>query len=83
MAGIAAVLLFYGVALLALPAYAAAWWPWTLSELTARAVGAWLVGLGWSAAQGQSSTDPRTVRPAGGPGRQRLRAVAGGLIPPA
>jgi hypothetical protein len=63
MAGIAAVLLLYGVALLAVPAYAGAWWPWTLSELTARAVGAWLVGLGWSAAQGQSSADPRTVRP--------------------
>ncbi|CAN7324275.1 hypothetical protein LJR013_001792 [Pseudarthrobacter oxydans] len=63
MAGIAGVLLLYGVALLAVPAYAAAWWPWTLSELTARAVGAWLVGLGWSAAQGQSSADPRTVRP--------------------
>ena len=63
MAGIAGVLLCYGVALLAVPAYAAAWWPWTLSELTARAVGAWLVGLGWSAAQGQSSADLRTVRP--------------------
>ncbi|MEV7474119.1 hypothetical protein AB0N33_10425 [Pseudarthrobacter oxydans] len=63
MAGIAGVLLCYGVALLAIPAYAAKWWPWTLSELTARAVGAWLVGLGWSAAQGQSSADLRTVRP--------------------
>lgn len=63
MAGIAGVLLCYGMALLAVPAYAATWWPWTLSELTARAVGAWLVGLGWSAAQGQSSADLRTVRP--------------------
>ncbi|GAA3407017.1 hypothetical protein GCM10011577_02770 [Pseudarthrobacter polychromogenes] len=63
MAGIAGVLLCYGLALLAVPAYAASWWPWTLSELTARAVGAWLVGLGWSAAQGQSSADLRTVRP--------------------
>jgi hypothetical protein len=26
-------------------------------------VGAWLVGLGWSAAQGQFSRDLRTVRP--------------------
>ncbi|MFB9654668.1 hypothetical protein [Pseudarthrobacter oxydans] len=63
MAGIAGVLLLCGVALLAIPAYAATWWPWTLSELTARAVGAWMVGLGWSAAQGQSSADLRTVRP--------------------
>lgn len=63
MVGIAAVLLSYGVVLLAIPAYAATWWPWTLSELTARAIGAWLVGLGWAAAQGQLSGDLRTVRP--------------------
>jgi hypothetical protein len=63
MVAIAGILLTYGVALLAVPAYAAGWWPWTLSELTARAVGAWLVGLGWSAAQGQFSGDLRTVRP--------------------
>ena len=61
--GIAGVLLVYGVALLAVPVQAATWWPWPLSELTARAVGAWLVGLGWSAAQGQLSGDRRTVRP--------------------
>jgi hypothetical protein len=63
LVGIAGVLLLYGVALLAVPTYAATWWPWTLSELTARAIGAWLVGLGWAAAQGQSSGDLRTVRP--------------------
>ncbi|MFJ5696645.1 hypothetical protein [Arthrobacter sp. NPDC093139] len=61
--GIAAVLLLYGVALLAVPIPAATWWPWPLSELTARAIGAWLVGLGWAAAQGQLSGDLRTVRP--------------------
>lgn len=63
MVGIAGVLLLYGVALLAVPLYAATWWPWQLSELTGRAVGAWLVGLGWSAAQGQFSGDLRSVRP--------------------
>ncbi|WP_426228262.1 hypothetical protein [Pseudarthrobacter sp. DSP2-3-2b1] len=63
MLGIAGVLLVYGVALLAVPLPAATWWPWQLSELTARAVGAWLVGLGWSAAQGQFRSDLRTVRP--------------------
>lgn len=63
MVGIAGVLLLYGVALLAVPVQASTWWPWTLSELTARAIGAWLVGLGWSAAQGQSGDDLRTVRP--------------------
>jgi hypothetical protein len=63
LAGIAGVLLLYGVALLAIPLQAATWWPWPLSELTARAIGAWLVGLGWAAAQGQLSGDLRTVRP--------------------
>lgn len=63
LVGIAGVLLLYGAALLAVPIQAATWWPWTLSELTARAIGAWLVGLGWSAAQGQLSGDLRTVRP--------------------
>jgi hypothetical protein len=63
LTGIAAVLLLYGVALLAVPVQSATWWPWPLSELTARAVGAWLVGLGWSAAQGQTSGDFRAVRP--------------------
>ncbi|TLM87774.1 hypothetical protein FDW84_02510 [Pseudarthrobacter sp. NamE5] len=63
LVGIAAVLLLYGVALLAVPVPAATWWPWPLSELTARAVGAWLVGLGWAAAQGQLSDDLRLVRP--------------------
>jgi hypothetical protein len=63
LAGIAGILLLYGVALLAAPVQAATWWPWPLSELTARAIGAWLVGLGWAAAQGQLSGDPRTVRP--------------------
>jgi hypothetical protein len=63
LAGIAVVLLLYGVALLAVPTVAAAWWPWPLTALTARAVGAWLVGLGWAAGQGQFSRDLRTVRP--------------------
>lgn len=63
LGGIAGVLLLYGVALLAVPVYAAMWWPWQLSELTARAVGAWLIGLGWAAGQGQLSADLRSVRP--------------------
>ncbi|VXB41585.1 conserved membrane hypothetical protein [Arthrobacter sp. 9AX] len=63
LTGIAGVLLLYGIALLAAPVQAATWWPWQLSELTARAIGAWLIGLGWVAAQGQSGRDLRTVRP--------------------
>lgn len=53
-------LLIYGAALLAVSVYAATW---PLTELTARAVGAWLIGLEWAAAQGRSSGDLRTVRP--------------------
>jgi len=55
LGGIAAVLLLYGIALLAVPLYAAMWWPWQLSELTARAVGAWLIGLGWAAGRASSA----------------------------
>ncbi|MBT2247796.1 hypothetical protein JHV56_03645 [Arthrobacter sp. BHU FT2] len=63
LGGIVAILLLYGAALLAAPVPAAAWWPWPLTELTGRAVGAWLVGLGWAAAQGQSSRNLQSVRP--------------------
>ncbi|MEV7637190.1 hypothetical protein AB0N71_13590 [Pseudarthrobacter enclensis] len=63
LGGIAGILLLYGAALLAAPVPAAAWWPWPLTELTGRAVGAWLVGLGCAAAQGQSSRDLTSVRP--------------------
>jgi hypothetical protein len=65
LAGIAAALLLSGAALLVLPAQAATLWPWPLTALTARAVGAWLVGLGWAAAYARSSGDARTVRPLG------------------
>lgn len=65
LAGIATVLLLTGVALLVLPAQAAALWPWPLTALTGRAVGAWLVGLGWAAAYARSGGDARTVRPLG------------------
>jgi hypothetical protein len=46
-----AVMLALGVALLAAPVQAATLWPWPLTALTGRAVGAWLVGLGIIAAQ--------------------------------
>lgn len=65
LAGIAAVLLLTGAALLVLPAQSAALWPWPLTALTARAVGAWLVGLGWAAAYALAGGDARTVRPLG------------------
>ena len=39
-----------GTALLAVPGRAAAVWPWPLTPLTARAIGAWLLGIGLGAA---------------------------------
>ena len=35
-----------GVMLFAAPAWAARWWPWALTPLTARAMASWLLGLG-------------------------------------
>jgi hypothetical protein len=38
--------LLLGVYLLVAPLSAAAFWPWALTPLTGRAVGAWLIGFG-------------------------------------
>jgi hypothetical protein len=46
-----AVMLVLGAALLAAPVQVARLWPWPLTALTGRAVGAWLVGFGIIAAQ--------------------------------
>ena len=48
-AGHAAILLLAGAALLLDPSTASWLWPWKLTALTARAVGAWLIGLGVAA----------------------------------
>ena len=40
-------------------------WPWPLTDLTARAVGAWLVGLGWAAAHARLIDDVDRVQPLG------------------
>jgi hypothetical protein len=47
----AAVMLPLGLALFIAPQAALLIWPWALTPLTARAVGAWLLGLGVAAAQ--------------------------------
>lgn len=46
-----ALMLLLGLALFLAPTQVAPLWPWTLSALTGRAVGAWLLGLGVAAAQ--------------------------------
>jgi hypothetical protein len=60
---LAALLLGLGAALLAAPEWANGAWPWALTPLTARAVGAWLVGLGVAAAHARLLDDPVSLRP--------------------
>lgn len=62
---LATVLLVSGTALLVVPASVSDAWPWPLTDLTARAVGAWLVGLGWAAAHARLIDDVACVRPLG------------------
>lgn len=59
----ATVLLVAGGWLLLLPAHRG-WWPWALTELTARAIGAWAFSLGIAAAHALWEDDVRRVRPA-------------------
>ena len=59
----AAVLVGAGAALFLAPERAG-WWPWSLTPLTARAVGAWGLGLGVAAAHAVWEDDARRLRPA-------------------
>jgi hypothetical protein len=54
-------MLALGAALLATPVQVAKLWPWPLTALTGRAVGAWLVGLGIIAAQSWHANRRDTV----------------------
>jgi hypothetical protein len=65
---LAVVLLGTGAALLVAPGTAATLWSWPLTPLTARAVGAWLVGLGWAAGHAGLVDDAIAVRPVGATG---------------
>lgn len=58
----AGVLVGLGIALLVAPAAVADAWPWPLTPLTGRAIGAWLVGLGVSAALAAREDDRRRVQ---------------------
>lgn len=60
-----AVLLVSGTALLVVPGSVSGAWPWPLTDLTARAIGAWLVGLGWAAVHARLIDDVASVRPLG------------------
>lgn len=60
-----AVLLVSGTALLVVPDSVSGAWSWPLTDLTARAIGAWLVGLGWAAVHARLIDDVASVRPLG------------------
>jgi hypothetical protein len=54
-----------GVALLVIPATVAPLWPWKLTILTARVIGAWLIGLSLTGVQALYENDRTRLRPAG------------------
>ena len=56
-------MLVVGVGLLALPDVVKSVWPWMLTPLTARAVGAWLVGVGFAAVHATRENDVTRIRP--------------------
>lgn len=53
-----------GAMLLVDPEWVAGWWPWSLTALTGRAVGAWVLSLGVAAAHAAWEDDAVRVRPA-------------------
>jgi hypothetical protein len=59
----ASVLILLGCAFLIAPAAVIPLWPWALTELTGRAIGAWLVGLGIAAAHETWENDLLRGRP--------------------
>lgn len=61
--GMALMLAAQGLWMLLTPTSVAEWWPWELTPLTGRAMGAWLVGLAVSAVGVVAENDTRRVRP--------------------
>jgi hypothetical protein len=65
---LAAVLLGFGLSLLMAPTWTDDGWPWALTPLTGRAIGAWLVGLGVAAADARALDHAPSLRPLGATG---------------
>lgn len=59
-------MLAFGVGLLAAPTVVGWVWPWLLTALTGRAIGAWFVGIGFAAFHGVRENDFLRIRPLGG-----------------
>jgi hypothetical protein len=56
----------FGVGLFVLPDNVAPLWPWTLTTLTARAIGAWLIGIGVAALHASRENDVSRIQPLAG-----------------
>jgi hypothetical protein len=56
-------MLAFGVGLLLAPLTVGTVWPWTLTALTGRAIGAWLVGLGFAAVHATRENDFTRIKP--------------------
>jgi len=54
-----------GVRLFLVPDLTTSWWPWQLTPLTSRAIGAWLISLGVAAAHSLFEDDVARIRPLG------------------
>lgn len=61
--GVAVGVTAVGVAMVLVPAEAASWWHWPLTDLTGRAVGSWLVIVGLTAGQAAWENDWSRLRP--------------------
>ena len=61
----ASILIVVGTALLVAPTSVAPLWPWKLTALTGRAVGAWLIGLSLTGVQALYENDRTRLGPAG------------------
>ena len=59
----ATVMVALGAGLLLFPATVGPWWPWTLTTLTARAVGGWLFAIGVTTIHSTLEDDWRRLRP--------------------
>jgi hypothetical protein len=62
--GQTAILLGWGVLLFSLPQMAPSIWPWMLTPLTARAIAAWLLGIGLGALHATIENDFKRLKPA-------------------
>src|SRR5947208_5288760 len=59
-------MLVFGAGLFLLPSAVAPLWPWPLTTLTSRAIGAWLIGIGFAAVHATRENDLSRITPLAG-----------------